>query len=368
MIKVLHIFNYFDQGGIENFVMNVYRHIDRSIIQFDFAFIENKQGYFDDEARDLGANIYFFDSNKKTIKNYSKNLRRVLKSYGPYQAVHSHCYFFSGVFLGVAKKCGVPIRIAHSHDTKKGRKETLIRNIYEKVMRAAIKRNSTHLLACSNLAGRYLFGSNAHFVTLYNGIDVNQFKYSAKHRAKTRERYLINKDAFVLLNIGRFADQKNHKFIIEVFSEVKKHIKKAFLILIGTGPLLNEIKLMVKEKGIDDSVLFLSNIKDTFNYYCAADVFVLPSKYEGMSIVSIESQATGLQTLVSKEIPQEVALTDLIQFLNIETKDTSVWVDSINKIINTKQRDSYFLRFVGSPFDINETVKTLSLIYQGSFK
>ena len=125
---------------------------------------------------------------------------------------------------------------------------------------------------------------------------------------------------------------------------------------------------MVKEKGIDDSVLFLSNIKDTFNYYCAADVFVLPSKYEGMSIVSIESQATGLQTLVSKEIPQEVALTDLIQFLNIETKDTSVWVDSINKIINTKQRDSYFLRFVGSPFDINETVKTLSLIYQGSFK
>lgn len=366
MIRVLHIFNFFDQGGIENFVMNVYRHIDRTKIQFDFAFIENKKGYFDDEAKALGANIYFFDSDEKTIKNYSRNLGRIIKTYGPFNAVHSHCYFFSGIFLKVAKKCGVPIRISHSHDTKKGRKETIIRKLYENMMRKEIKKNATKKLACSDMAGNYLFGAKEDFTTLYNGIDLNVFRFNGEYRQSIRENLKIDSNALVLLNIGRFADQKNHHYIISIFENVRKNNDDAKLILIGTGPLEEEVRASVKEKGLEEDVIFLSNIKDTYKYYCAADFFVLPSKYEGMSIVSVESQATGLYTLVSNEVPKEISITDLIEYYDIKAENLNDWVNAIEdkkqKVIN---RDNYYQDVIDTPFDINETVKQLSLIYSG---
>ena len=112
-IRVLHVFNFFDQGGIENFVMNVYRNIDRSKIQFDFAFPINKKGCFDEEVWELGGNIYFFDSEKKSLWNYYKNLSRIIKTHGPYAVVHSHIYYFSGYILLIARLCGVPVRISH---------------------------------------------------------------------------------------------------------------------------------------------------------------------------------------------------------------------------------------------------------------
>ena len=366
MIRVLHIFNFFDQGGIENFVMNVYRNIDRSKIQFDFAFIENKKGYFDDEAKQLGANIYFFDSDEKTIKNYSRNLERIIKTYGPFNAVHSHCYFFSGIFLKVAKKCGVPIRISHSHDTKKGRKETILRKIYENMMRKEIKKNATIKLACSDMAGKYLFGEKEEFTTLYNGINLNVFRYIDEYRREIREKLQISLDSLVLLNVGRFADQKNHHYILDIFEKVKESNDNAKLVLIGTGPLEEEIRARVKEDKIEEDVIFLSNIKDTYKYYCAADFFILPSKYEGMSIVSVESQAIGVSTLVSNEVPKEITVTDLIEYFDIKDENLKEWVNAIETNKNKQiSREDYYKKIIDTPFDINETVKKLSLIYSG---
>ncbi len=362
-IKVLHIFNYFNQGGIENFVMNVYRNIDRSKIQFDFAFPTNKKGYFDDEAISLGANIYFFDSEKKSFLNYYRNLKRIIKKHGPYSAVHSHIYYFSGFILLIARLCGVKIRISHSHETKKGRKETLIRKLYENVMRKLIKANATNWLSCSDLAGQYVFGENIQYQVLYNGIDLNRFTFREAARNRIREELGITNKK-VILNVGRFAEQKNHSFIIKIFKQLLESSEDYRLVMIGGGPLEENIREKCKEYNIIDKCIFLHNIQNTEDYYCAADVFLLPSLYEGMGIVCIEAQATGLPMVLSTEVTSEIKLTNLVHYLNLNDSVVE-WCERIEKVIETRiSRVDYNQQFIGSAFDIKSTVKDLTKIYK----
>jgi len=360
-VRVLHVFNWFNQGGIENFVMNVYRNIDRDKIQFDFAFLENREGYFDKEALELGARIYYYKSDKNTLWNHYSSLSKIIKKNGPYAAVHSHIYFFSGYILWIAKRCGVPIRISHSHETKKGRKETLMRKIYESLMRMLIKGNSTNCLACSDAAGKYVFSNYMNYQVLYNGIDLKRFTFEEAKRIEYRNKLEVNEKK-VILNVGRFTDQKNHEFIIDIFAETLKRKKDVVLVLIGTGPLKETIENKLRRLGIFDKVIFLSNIMDTENYYRAADVFILPSKYEGMSIVSIEAQSTGLYSLLSGNITREVGATEIVEYLDI--KDPCVWADKILKVVDLDyNREIYNRKFINSSFDIRKTIKDLQGIY-----
>lgn len=362
-IRVLQVFNYFNQGGIENFVMNVYRNIDRSKIQFDFAFPCNKRGYFDEEAISLGGNIYFFDSEKKSFWNYYRNLKRIIKDHGPYTAVHSHIYYFSGYVLLIAKLCGVKIRISHSHETKKGRKQTLIRRIYEKVMRKMIKWNATDWLACSDLAGKYVFGSSIPYQVLYNGIDLDRFVYRPDTRNKIRKELGLSDNNKMILNVGRFADQKNHRFIIEILRKLVDHSDDYRLVMIGTGPLEDIIRQKCKEYGLIDRCHFLHNIQNTEDYYCAADVFLLPSLYEGMGIVCMEAQATGLQSLLSTEVPKEIAVTDVVHYLNLNDP-IEKWVKQVRDLAELSiQRDNYSSLLRATVFDIERTDKDLTNIY-----
>lgn len=361
-VRVLHVFNFFDQGGIENFVMNVYRNIDRSKIQFDFAFPENKKGYFDEEAKALGANIYFFDSNKKSFGNYNRNLRRIIQEHGPYVAVHSHIYYFSGYVLYIAKKCGVKIRISHSHETQKGRRQTLIRKIYEKVMRRMIKANATDWLCCSDKAGDYVFGKSIPYKVLYNGIDMNRFKFRQDRRNDIRKELNVE-DKKVILNVGRFAEQKNHPFILKVFKHLQEISEDYRLVMIGGGPLEDMIREKCKEYGFYDKCYFLHNIQNTEDYYCAADIFILPSLYEGMGIVLVEAQATGLHTIISDKVPREINVTDLATYLSIDHTEQE-WALTIDRQISEEiYRNSYNEQFAGSLFDIQRTVKDLTDIY-----
>lgn len=365
-IRILHVFSWFDQGGIENFVMNVYRNIDRSKIQFDFAFPINKKGYFDEEAKSLGAKIYLFDSEKISVGNYYRNLKRIIKDNGPYTAVHSHVYYFSGVVLTIAKLCGINIRISHSHDTVKGRKPTYVRKIYEKLMRKMIKKNATDWLACSDLAGRYVFGKTIPYRVLYNGIDLNRFSFNLDSRYKIRKELGIADSNKVILNVGRFAEQKNHKFIIEIFKKLQDLSDEYRLIMIGTGSLEDEIREKCLEYGVLDKCFFLHNIQNTEDYYCAADVFLLPSLYEGMGIVCVEAQSTGLPTVLSTEVPDEIAVTDLVHFLDLKDSD-SKWAKTVNQLANEYvDRGSYRDHFVNSVFDVDRTVKDLTEIYSRS--
>lgn len=362
-IKILHVFDMFNQGGIENFIMNVYRNINREIFQFDFAFRYFKQGVFDDEAKELGAHIYYFLSEKKTLKNYKLSLTKINKDFGPYTVIHSHCYFFSGYILDIAKKNNIPIRIAHSHDTKKGRKETLLRKLYEFYMRNKIHNCATNMLSCSIAAGQYVFGKNATFQTLYNGIDLNRFAYNTKSRERIRNDLGATNKDIVLLNIGRFVDQKNHKYQVEIIKELSKHPISFKYIFIGNGPYLPQIKSLIKKFKLDSNIIFLENIYNTEDYYNAADIFLLPSKYEGMGIVAIEAQASGLPSLISSKVPKEINITDLVENIDISVSP-SIWVESILKWIHKKiNRSAYFQNLKNSPFDIYKTVKDLENIY-----
>lgn len=362
-IRVLHIFNWFNQGGIENFVMNVYRNIDREIIQFDFAFLDGRKGYFDDEAISLGAHIYHYDDDKNTLQNHYKSLTRIIKDNGPYAAVHSHIYFFSGYTLWIAKKMGVEIRVSHSHETKKGRKETLLRKTYESFMRRMIHKNATHMLGCSDAAGRALFGDGENYKVLYNGIDLTRFTFSKMARDSLREKLGLS-DKKVILNVGRFADQKNHDFIVDIFEKVCECESDAVLMLIGTGPLQDAVEKKLEAKQLLDKTIILSNIKDTENYYNAADVFILPSKYEGMPIVSVEAQATGLPALISTEVTREIAVTNIIDYFPIT--DASVWAGKIIEVLTKKyNRTVYNEQFENTPFNIKQTVSDLENIYLG---
>lgn len=362
-LRVLHVFAWFNQGGIENFVMNVYRNIDRSKVQFDFAFPISRKGYFDDEVNSLGGNIYFFDSEKKSFRNFYRNLRRIINDHGPYAAVHSHLYYFSGYILFIAKLCGVKIRISHSHDTVKGRKQTIIRKIYEKFMSKMIKANATDWLSCSDLAGRYVFGDKIPYHVLYNGIDLNRFLYRPERRIKVRKQLGISDGNKVILNVGRFAEQKNHKFIIDIFKELSNLSNDYRLIMIGTGPLEEDIHEKCRKYGLLDKCFFLHNIQNTEDYYCAADIFLLPSLYEGMGIVCIEAQATGLQTILSNEITKEVAVTDLVHYLDLKDS-ASKWASNIDLLANEPtSRKNYRDKFIDSVFDVNRTIKDLTEIY-----
>ncbi|MDE6435647.1 MAG: glycosyltransferase family 1 protein [Lachnospiraceae bacterium] len=365
-IKILHVFEYFAQGGIENFVMNVFRNIDRKKFQFDFAFINRTSGVFDDEAKALGGNIYYFNSEEKSLKNYKKSLTRIIKENGPYDVVHSHMYYFSGYILKIAKKCGVKVRIAHSHETLKGREPTFLRKMYENYMRKLILKNATNLLACSDMAGKFVFGDKASYQVLYNGIDLNRFAFEYEKRVEYRKKLAVE-DKFVLLNVGRFADQKNHKYLIKIFEEVTRKIENAFLILIGDGPLQNEVEAQIDECNLTSKVKILSNIKNTEDYYNSADVFLLPSKYEGMGIVAIEAQATGLYTLISDCVTKEVAVTDIVEYLSI-TDLPLLWAEKIECIKKYEiDRIKYYSLLNDSKFNIEKTVLDLCKVYTKNY-
>lgn len=363
-IRVLHILNCFDQGGIENFIMNVYRNIDRSLVQFDFALTENVKGFFEDEITSLGGRYYYFDSNSKNIWNYYLNLRRIINDYGPFVAVHSHLYYFSGFFLFVARQCGVKIRIAHSHETEKGRKPTLLRKSYEFIMRLMIKKNATHWLSCSDIAGRYVFGKDVPYHVLYNGIDLKRFKFSVVSRQKIRQELGFD-NSYVIMNVGRFAEQKNHFFIVQVFHELLRRVPNSKLLLIGTGSLREEIEKRCKKLGISDRVVILYNIQNTEEYYDAADAFILPSLYEGMGIVVIESQACGLYTLISDKVTREVGVTDISNFLPIEGEEAvHLWANKLSEINKMDiNRSIYNAQIVPTSFNVDVTVRDLVAIY-----
>lgn len=363
-IRILHVLDTFNQGGIENFIMNVYRNIDRTQIQFDFAFRYKRKGVFDDEVLSLGGKIYYFDTEDKSVKNYYCSLKRIIKENGPYNAVHSHIYYFSGFVMMVAKQCGVKVRISHSHETQKGRKPTFLRKVYENIMKKLIFHYSTTVFACSKASGDYVFGKGYNYQVLNYAIDANRFTFNNENRKKIRKQLNVeNKQVF--LNVGRYADQKNHFFLLDVFKGLLTKKSDVVLVIIGgDGPLKEATEEYINKNGLNDNVILLSNIYNTEDYYNASDMFLLPSKYEGFGIVLIEAQATGLKTMVSSTVTREVVFTDLVEYHGIEEEDKSEWVDSIiSASKNEVDRIKYSTKIEDSSFTITRMVKRLSDTY-----
>ena len=314
---------YMDGGGVEQVVMNYYRHVDHKKIQFDFLVCEGSGMVPRDEIEQLGGCVLMVPG-YKNLPGYMRALERLFRE-ERWPIVHSHVNALSVFPLRAAKRAGVPVRIAHSHSTS-GRGE-LARNAVKDALRPLANVYPTHRMACSRYAGEWLFGRGSDFEVLYNAIDLSRFSFDPDERAEVRAELGLAEGRLAILHVGRFTEQKNHRFLLDAFAEVAHRRPDAALLLAGEGGLRAEVERRVGELGLSGRVAFLGQRADVERLYSAADAFVLPSLYEGLPVVSVEAQASGLPCFLSDAITREVDVTGSVRFLSIG--DPAPWADAL---------------------------------------
>lgn len=356
-IRILHIVPNMQQGGIENFLMNIYRNIDRNKIQFDFLVHYQKKFTFDDEIERLGGKIYrcSFREDNNFLKYY-KDLNRFFKEHTEYKIVHAHMASLAYIYLGLAKKYGINIRIIHSHGTSH------LKNLkgYAKYFLFKLADiNANIRWSCSTEAGKYLFRKKK-FEVIPNAIDMERFKYNEEIRNDKRKEMGLE-DKFVIGNIGRFNLQKNHEFIIDVFYELQKENKNAVLMLIGTGELEEKIKQKVSNLKIEDKVLFMGNINNVEEMYQVMDIFIMPSLFEGLPVTGVEAQVSGLYCLFADTITREVQISNNCKFIPLQ-ESKQIWKKEIISN-NSNNREQSYENIKESIFNIKKLSKELEKKY-----
>lgn len=335
-IKVLHVTRVFNAAGIESFIMNMYRNIDRSKVQFDFLVMSDEDSCYDTEIQCLGGHKYTINVKGSNtfvkIQKESRELFRFLCKH-KYKIIHIH-YTTSlrAPYLLAAKKAGVPVRIYHSHSGKvngKSKGKLLVYDYYRK----KISKWATDWFACSKVAADWMFEkkliNSGKVQIVCNGIDTNRFKYNVEMRNRIRKQMNLG-SAFTIMHTGRFLPQKNHSFIIDIFRKVKDYDATAKLLLLGVGDLQEAIKEKVKRLSLEDDVFFLGVKENVEDYLSAADCYLMPSLYEGLPVAAVEAQCSGLPCIMSTNITQEVALTNKVIFLPLSASLDS-WADEVIK-------------------------------------
>ena len=357
-IRIAHIVGKWVGGGVEAVIMNYYRHIDRNKIQFDFICDNDSTDIPYEEIEKLGGKVILIPPYQKVLK-YQKELIKVLKD-GKYKIVHSHINTLSVFPLRAAKKAGIPVRIAHSHSTTN--KKEWKKNLLKQVLRPFSKVYATDYFCCSELAGRWLFGDKVYdegnVYLLNNAIDLDKFRYNEEIRKSKREELGIKEENLVIGHIGRFVEQKNHRFLIDIFNEVHKKKENSVLLLVGQGPLVEEMKEKVKNLNLTDSVKFLGQRNDANELYQAFDVFLLPSLYEGLPVVGVEAQATGLLCILSDAMTRETKVLDSTTFVSLSETSES-WAEKGIKVSSEYKRQDTYEEISNNSFNIREEARKL---------
>lgn len=308
-IRVAQIVGKMMNGGVEAVVMNYYRHIDREKVQFDFIVDEDSTIIPREEIESLGGRIFIVPPYQK-LNKYIPALIKLFKE-NKYKIVHSHINTLSVFPLFAAKRAGVPVRIAHNHST--AAKGETKKNILKYMLRPFAKVYATNYAACSKYAGEWLFGKKAMErgeVTIFNNaIDLDKFKFDENVRNEVRKELGLE-GKFVIGHVGRFCYQKNQEFLVDIFEEVYKQNPNAVLMLVGDGPDREKVEEKVKSLNLTDNVLFLGNRNDVYRLYNAMDVFVFPSRYEGLGMVAVEAQFCGVRTVMSDKVPNDAKISD----------------------------------------------------------
>lgn len=359
-IRILHVVQRMEAGGTQAFLMNLYRNIDRNKVQFDFLVEYMDKEFYDDEISSLGGKIYYTDFRKKlNVIKFQKEIAQILDDHPEYKVVHIHATAIGRIVVDVLKKKNVPVIIAHTHNNGavmdwKYLPKILLRKLYQK--------GPTDFFACSEEAGRYTFGKKE-FRVIHNSIDTKKFLRNESVRKVVREELGFTDDEFIVGNVGRLHEQKNQSFLIDLFSKLVETKKNSKLLIVGKGPLEDELKRKVNDLKLDDKVLFLGNRSDMDRIYQAMDVFVLPSLFEGLGIVAIEAQAAGLPVISSTGVAKEANVTP-----NIIKIDLSAPIDDwVNEIINfkivDKDNDVILNDIKKSGYDIEENAKIMQEFY-----
>lgn len=364
-IRILHFVPSMRAAGIETFIMNLYRHIDRSKIQFDFVVHTTKKQIYDDEIEQLGGKIYHLTyKDDKNFLKYINNLNQLFSKHPEYKIVHGNMQSMMPIYLHIAKKHNVPIRIAHAHNN--GYEKTLKGFLLHVLSRFA-KYESTNNFACSDEAGKYLFG-NRNFTFIPNFIDAKKFRFDNNARMATRRKLGIADDELLIGHIGRFDLQKNHRRLIEIFNVEHQNNPKTKLCLVGVGKLKNDVESQVERLNLTANVLFLGQRTDTPELYSAMDVFMLPSLYEGLGIVAIEAQANGLPCIISDTVASQAILTKDVIRISLNKPDEE-WVAHIPSTTkSTKTRTSNYQAVEQSAFNITKGEEIITTLYEQLLK
>jgi glycosyltransferase involved in cell wall biosynthesis len=342
-------------GGVETFLMSYWQHIDKSKFQMDFLSIYPEL-CFEAELVKGGAKIHRVSDFKKYPLKYAKKLSKILTE-NKYDVVHVNMLSMANFIpFIVAKKCKIKKIIAHAHNT--GTPKGIIRKLLNRFCKKVILSNSSDFWACSKKAGKWMFGDDRAKV-IHNAIDVKKFSFNEIAREKIRKEFSLE-NKFVIGHIGRFQEQKNHTFLINIFAEVYKQDKNTVLLLVGDGELRDNIEKKVENLGLKNAVIFAGIRADVENFYQAFDVFVLPSLFEGLPITLIEAQCASITNIVSDAVTPETNITELLQYLPF---DIEVWVEAILGKRNFNRMDvSGKIREAG--YDIEEEVTKLENLYE----
>ena len=329
-IRIAQILNRMDSGGIEAVVMNYYRHMDRSQVQFDFYLAEDSSFPQREELERLGAGIYLIPPYSKPFA-YHNALYKAFKE-KKYRIVHAHLSTMSVFPLCAAWRAGVPVRICHNHTTAHWGEG--MKTLLKYILRPFNKIFATDYFACGETAGRWMYGDrcfDAGKVTVMpNAIDTDKFAYDPEARVRLREELGIPQDAFVVGHVGRFMYQKNHSFLIDIFAELLKDKPDARLLLIGEGELMGQIREKVRRLGIEGRAVFTGARKDVNKLYSVMDVFCLPSFYEGLGMVAWEAAANGVPIVLSDKIPEEANVDRKNMVLSLD-ENILIWVKELEK-------------------------------------
>ncbi|MDD3922222.1 MAG: glycosyltransferase [Endomicrobiaceae bacterium] len=366
-IKVLHTLSNIDAGGVETFVINLYKGIDKNLFQFDCSieYLFDKKNFLIQEFIKEEINLYPF-TNHKGFFWYIKNLSNIIKEHGPYDIIEAPSHFFNGIILFIAWLHRIPVRISHSHNTSDGKKLNFKRKFYHFIMRHLISLFATDLIACSEEAGKALYGNKLQFKVINNPINLSKFAFNIKTRNLLRSELNLNNN-FVIGHIGRFDIQKNHDFLIEIFREILLINKMAILLLVGAAPnkkmqqIKKNIENKIKEYNLTEKVLMLPPRKNVSELYQAMDCFILPSIYEGLGIVAIEAQCSGLPCFLSNMVPKEAFVINTKKcFLSNTPKEWAIQILEFIKHIKRKN-ESDILEKAG--FSIKIVSEQMSKIY-----
>ncbi len=328
-IRVLMVVGQMNRAGIENLLMELYREIDRTKVQFDFYTFHREAGQFDEEIRSLGGRVYYNDAiSVKNILTLPKRIEAFCRANPEYKIIHAHMNQWCGLILKGAKAAGVPLRISHSHTSVVARSW---KNRLKDLVKLPTNSHANYKIAVSDKAGKWLYGEKAvargevHFWK--NTIRHEAFAFSEELRAEKRAELGLG-DSFALIHVGNLRYPKNHPYLLRVFAEVLKLHPNSKLLCIGNDEGGGEIKQLAKDIGIFEQILFLGSRADVPELLQAGDVFVFPSFYEGFPCSVLEAQAAGLPCVVSDRITKEILVTPLVEMRSID-EEPSAWAKRV---------------------------------------
>lgn len=351
------------RGGIESFMMNYYKYFDKDKIQVDFIVHGFEKGIYDDEIKSMGGKIYNVPIKSKDYFGNISALTKIFRS-GNYKVVHSHMDAMSMVVLKIAKKCGIPIRIAHSHNTQHLTKN-LAKYFINEYARKNITKYATHYFACSHAAGRWLFGTkftDKKITVINNAINLNDYLFNNAKRNELREKYDLN-SKYVIGHVGRFDYQKNHMFLLEIFRELLKKKPDSILFLVGDGHLRSDIESKITDLNIGNNVIIAGIRNDVSQLMNAFDIFCLPSHFEGLPVVLVEAQANGLKCITSDTVTTEVDISGDTKFIGLGNEFIDVWVNNIVELNRDPNRTIDNDLFIDAGYSISHEAQKLQDTY-----